>query len=239
MKSTREQMDMVNVYAELGSYRATAAVCGTTHRTVKQVLERRATNGGRGRSPRAHNTDGIRTLVAERVRATDGRISAKRLLPVAVAAGYQGSARNFRRAVAAAKATWRRERRVYRPWVPAPGEHLVMDWGTEGVWQLFCAVLPWSRYRFVRFATNQQRETTLARLAECLGLIGGVPNVVLADRMGCLKAGVVANVVVPHPDYVRFATHYGFRPDFCEARDPESKGVVEALVGYAKTDQGP
>jgi hypothetical protein len=31
---------------------------------------------------------------------------------------------------------------------------------------------------------------------------------VLADRMGCLKGGVVANVVVPTPDYVRFATHY-------------------------------
>src|SRR5207253_2648145 len=29
---------------------------------------------------------------------------------------------------------------------------------------------------------------------------------------------------------------YGFRPDFCEAADPESKGVVEALVGYAKSD---
>lgn len=236
MKSTREQMDMVNVYAELGSYRATAAVCGTTHRTVKQVMERRATNGGQERPVRRHNTDSVEVLIAERVRATDGRISAKRLLPVAVAAGYQGSARNFRRAVAKAKAIWRRERRVYRPWVPAPGEHLVMDWGTEGSWQIFCAVLPWSRYRFVRFATNQQRETTLALLAECLTLIGGVPNVVLADRMGCLKAGVVANVVVPHPDYVRFATHYGFRPDFCEARDPESKGVVEALVGYAKTD---
>jgi hypothetical protein len=51
-----------------------------------------------------------------------------------------------------------------------------------------------------------------------------------------LKAGVVANVVVPHPDYVRFATHYGFTPDFCEARDPESKGVVEALVGYVQRD---
>jgi hypothetical protein len=35
---------------------------------------------------------------------------------------------------------------------------------------------------------------------------------------------------------VRLATHYGFRPDFCEAADPESKGVVEALVGYAKAD---
>jgi hypothetical protein len=60
--------------------------------------------------------------------------------------------------------------------------------------------------------------------------------VVLTDRMGCLKAGVVANVVVPHPDYVRFATHYGFQPDFCEAADPESKGVVEALLGYAQRD---
>jgi hypothetical protein len=37
----------------------------------------------------------------------------------------------------------------------------------------------------------------------------------------------VANVVVPTPEYVRFATHYGFRPDFCEAADPESKGMVE------------
>jgi hypothetical protein len=230
-------MEIVNVYEELGSYRATAELCGTSPKTVRRVIERRrATSTGQARAPRARNTDGVAALVAERVCATDGRISAKRLLPVAVAAGYQGSARSFRRVVAIAKATWRRERRVYRPWVPAPGEHLVMDWGTEGTWQLFCAVLPWSRYRFVRFATNQQRATTLALIAECLALIGGVPNVVLADRMGCLKAGVVANVVVPHPDYVRFATHYGFRPDFCEARDPESKGVVEALVGYAKTD---
>src|SRR5258708_36447014 len=54
--------------------------------------------------------------------------------------------------------------------------------------------------------------------------------------MGCLKGGVVANVVVPTAGYVRFATHYGFRPDFCEAQDPESKGAVEALVRYAKSD---
>jgi len=60
--------------------------------------------------------------------------------------------------------------------------------------------------------------------------------VVLADRMGCLKGGVVANKVVPTAQYVRFAAHHGFRPDFCEAADPESKGIVENLVGYAKSD---
>jgi hypothetical protein len=54
--------------------------------------------------------------------------------------------------------------------------------------------------------------------------------------MGCLKGGVVANRVVPTADYVRFASFYGFRPDWCEAADPQSKGVVENLVGYAKRD---
>jgi hypothetical protein len=73
-------------------------------------------------------------------------------------------------------------------------------------------------------------------LAECFEVLGGVPRIVLADRMGCLKAGVVANLVVPTADYVRFATHYGFRPDFCHANDPESKGIVENLVGYSKRD---
>jgi hypothetical protein len=56
---------------------------------------------------------------------------------------------------------------------------------------------------------------------------------VLADRMGCVKGGVVANVVIPTPDYVRFATLYGFRPDFCHAHDLESRGIVEHLLGYA------
>ena len=49
--------------------------------------------------------------------------------------------------------------------------------------------------------------------------------------MGCLKGGTVAGLVIPTPAYVRFATHYGFRPDFCEGADPESKGLVENLVG--------
>jgi transposase len=97
-------------------------------------------------------------------------------------------------------------------------------------------VLAWSRFRFVRFAADEKAATTLTLLAECFEVLGGTPATVLADRMGCLKAGVVANVVVPIPDYVRFATHYGFRPDFCEAADPESKGMVEHLVGYAKRD---
>jgi transposase len=179
----------------------------------------------------------VAELVAARVVKTQGRISAKRLLPVARAAGYVGSPRNFRRLVAEAKQEWRGDHhRGRRPGVWLPGETLIIDWGMLAAVHVFCAVLAWSRYRFIRFADNERASTTFELLAECFEVLGGVPQVVLADRMGCLKAGVVANVVVPTPDYVRFATHYGFRPDFCNGADPQSKGMVENLVGYAKKD---
>ena len=41
VKSSREWMDIVNAYAAVGTYRGAAALCGTTHKTVKRVLERR------------------------------------------------------------------------------------------------------------------------------------------------------------------------------------------------------
>jgi transposase len=228
-------LDILTTYDDRGSYRAAAAVCGTTHKTVRRVVERRS-RPPRERPPRRRLTDPHRERIAARVRQSDGRISAKRLLPVLRAEGYAGSARSLRRAVATAKAEHRRDRRVYRPWQPAPGEHLVIDWGEEGPWHVFCAVLAWSRVRFVRFAEREDQPTTPRLLAECFETLGGVPAIVLADRMGCLKGGVVANVVVPSPGYVAFAAHYGFAPDFCEAGDPESKGLVEHLVGYAKAD---
>jgi Integrase core domain len=230
-------MDIISAYREVGTYRGAAVVSGTTHKTVKRVIARQEAGAGTPpRVPRGHNYDAVAELVAGRVKASSGRISAKRLLPAARAAGYAGSARNFRRLVAQQKQAWRGEHhRGRRPAVWSPGEHLVIDWGSEGGLHVFCAVLAWSRFRFVRFAADERAETTLAMLAECFEVPGGVPGKVLADRMGCLKGGVVANVVVPTAEYVRFAGHYGFRPDFCEAPDPESKGIVENLVGYAKT----
>ena len=231
-------MDIISAYREVGSYRGAAALSGTTAKTVKRVIVRHESGGAPpARQAREHNYDAVVELVAERVERSKGRISAKRLLPAARAAGYGGSARNFRRLVAAQKTLWRRDNhRGRRPAVWSPGEHLVIDWGVLGGLHVFCAVLAWCRVRFVRFADNERADTTLALLAECFEHLGGVPGVVLADRMGCLKGGVVANKVVPTGQYVRFAAHHGFRPDFCEASDPESKGIVENLVGYAKTD---
>jgi transposase len=231
-------MDIISAYREVGSYRGAAAICGTTPKTVKRVIARHEGGGARpARRERARNYEAVTELVEARVARSGGRISAKRLLPAARTAGYVGSDRNFRRLVADAKSAWRRERhRPRRPAVWSPGEYLVIDWGVEAGLHVFCAVLAWSRWRFVAFAADEKQATTLGMLAECFAALGGVPKVVLADRMGCLKGGVVANKVVPTSEYVRFAAHYGFRPDWCEAADPQSKGIVENLVGYAKSD---
>ena len=106
------------------------------------------------RAPVAKNTDIARTVVTDKVRETKGRMSAKRLLPVARAAGYTGSPRNFRRLVAEVKKVFRagQGRHQRRPAVWSPGETVVIDWGTlPGTGRhVFCAVLAWLRFRFVR-----------------------------------------------------------------------------------------
>ena len=40
LKSAKDRMDIISAYRELGSYRAAAEVCGTTHKTVKRVVDR-------------------------------------------------------------------------------------------------------------------------------------------------------------------------------------------------------
>jgi putative NIF3 family GTP cyclohydrolase 1 type 2 len=119
-------MDINAAYREVGTYRGAADICGTTAKTVKRVvLAAEATAAGI--DPVHHNYDAVRDLVVERVAKTKGRISAKR--PLARAAGYGGSARNFRRLVADAKAAWRaNHHRGRRPGVWAPGDMLVIDW---------------------------------------------------------------------------------------------------------------
>src|SRR5579859_1307817 len=145
LKSARDRMDIVSAYREAGTFRGAAAISGTTPKTVRRVIARHEAGGGTPvRVPRGHNYDAVAALVAGRVARTSARISAKRLLPAARAAGYAGSPRNFRRLVAAAKAGWREDHhRGRRPAVWSPGEYLVIDWGSAGGLHVFCAVLAW------------------------------------------------------------------------------------------------
>lgn len=108
LKSARERMDIISAYRDVGTYRGAAAISGTTPKTVKRVIARHESGGvAPARARREHNYDAVGELVTERIAKSKGRITAKRLLPAARAAGYAGSPRNFRRLVADRKALWR------------------------------------------------------------------------------------------------------------------------------------
>src|SRR6202161_102808 len=138
-------MSMISAYREVAAYRGAAAMCDCDPKTIKRALERlEAGDVPAQRSARARNYDVVVDVVRVRVAKTAGRISAKRLLPEARAAGYVGSARNFRRLAAQAKSDWRREHhRGRRPAVWTPGEVLVIDWGSEGPPPVVCAAVAW------------------------------------------------------------------------------------------------
>jgi hypothetical protein len=79
---------------------------------VRRVLERRAAGQRPGRrwAQQLGLADGFTDLIFGKVKSTDGRITAKRLLPLVRAAGYAGSARTLRWAVAEQKVWWRQRR---------------------------------------------------------------------------------------------------------------------------------
>ena len=183
-------MNIIAAYQMVGTYRGAAEICGVTHKTVRRVIERAQAGepaAAAPPAPRPRNFDEVTDLVYLRVDKSHGKISAKRLLPFARAAGYQGSARNFRRLVAEQKRRWRRNHhRGRRPAVWTPGEYLVIDWTPldHGL-RLFCAVLAWSRWRYVAFATDERATTTMGMVADALAAIGGC-------RARCWPTGWVA-----------------------------------------------
>ncbi len=89
MKSARDRMTIIAIYENVGTYRPTAAICGTTPKTVKRVIDRAGAGDTlRRRKERRRNYEDVADLVAERVQRSKGWISAKRLLPAARTAGY-------------------------------------------------------------------------------------------------------------------------------------------------------
>jgi hypothetical protein len=81
LKSARARMNIISASRQVGSYRDAAELCGTTHKTVKRVIERAEASGPPPREPRPRNVDAFTELVAIRVEKSKGKMSAKRTLP--------------------------------------------------------------------------------------------------------------------------------------------------------------
>lgn len=176
-------MEILEAFDLTGSYRSAAELAGCDHHTVRRYVQLRGTGEDPTRTqPRAKLIDAFLPKVEELVQRSGGRVGADAVHRKLSAMGFAGTERTTRRAVAAAKASYRAgHRRVFRPWIPEPGLWLQWDWGSGPVvgkraTQLWCAWLAWSRFRVVIPVWDKTVPTIVACLDSTLRRLGGAPT---------------------------------------------------------------
>jgi transposase len=246
MKSDEEVMEILEAFDLTKSYRDAAELVGCSPNTVAQYVEAREEGRFTSRPVRREQIiDDYLDKLEEWVEASNGKVRADVAHDKLRALGYQGSERTTRRAVAAAKKTYRAgRRRLYRPWVPEPGMWFQFDWcdgpAVSGMktW-LFCAWLAWSRFRVVLAVSDKTIPTLISCIDQCLRRFGGVPTYALSDNERTVTTDIVCRIPVRHPELVKVGRHYGLTVASCVVADPESKGGSEATVRVAEADLVP
>jgi transposase len=125
-----------------------------------------------------------------------------------------------------------------------PGTQAQMDYGVydldftrEGRRRvyLFSYLLGYSRRQYVRFVESMDLNTTLREHVHAFHHLGGVARVCLYDNFKAVVLRHDADGAFYNPKFLAFATHYGFRPQACRVRRPQTKGKVERKFFYAET----
>lgn len=231
------------------SQRAIARQVGCSRELVKRALalddphQRRATKPGSSKlDPYKARIDAI---IARYPNLSAVRVHEKIAVAHNGQAGYSGSVVLVRRYLRTIRPV---RGRVYQDIVYEPGEALQIDWGDCGTIKIgstsrrisvFVGVLCYSRMCFIEFMLSQRKCEFYRALVHALEFFGGSPRKVIFDN---LKAAVLSGSgrsAVFHPEFLAACGHYYLEPVACEARDPESKGMVENSVGYVKLETRP
>jgi transposase len=97
------------------------------------------------------------------------------------------------------------------------------------------AALGYSRAGAGALVFSRQASDVLWGMARCLWTLGGIPQLLVWDREGCLHAGGGR----PTDSFAAFCGQLRTGWLFCEPADPQAKGVVERLQGYMETNFEP
>ena len=95
--------------------------------------------------------------------------------------------------------------------------------------------LPYSRAGAGALVFSKEAPDLLYGIGACLAKLGALPEVLVWDREGALHAGEGR----PTEPFAAFCGQLGLGWRILEARDPQSKGVVERLQGYLETSFEP
>jgi transposase len=97
-----------------------------------------------------------------------------------------------------------------------------------------CA-LGWSRAAASTLVFSKQGHDLRFGISRCLTFLGALPKTIVWDREGALHAGGGR----PTEEFAAFCGSLPVGWHFCEARDPEAKGVIERHQGFMETNFEP
>ena len=100
---------------------------------------------------------------------------------------------------------------------------------------LFSYLLGYSRRQYLRWVESMDLVTTLREHVHAFHHLGGVARVCLYDNFKAVVLHHDADGPLYNPKFLAFATHYGFRPQACRVRRPQTKGKVERKFFYVET----
>jgi transposase len=119
---------------------------------------------------------------------------------------------------------------VWQPREPVPVGH-----GQTRPGWVVIACLGFSRAGAGVLVFSKQTEDLLAGITGCLTRLGALPNELLWDR----QAGIHGHAGRPTDEFAAFCGQLKVGWRFCEPADPQAKGAVERLQGYAETNFEP
>jgi transposase len=133
------------------------------------------------------------------------------------------------------------QRTVYRPGeicqfdVWEPREEIPVGHGqTRRAW-VVVACLGYSRAGAGVLVFSKETEDLLAGIAGCITRLGALPRALVWDR----QAGIHGHGGRPSEAFAAFCGQLKVDWCFCEPADPQAKGAVERLQGYAETNFEP
>ena len=133
------------------------------------------------------------------------------------------------------------QRTVYRPGeicqfdVWQPREDVPVGHGQMRRCWVVIACLGYSRAGAGVLVFSKETEDLLAGVAGCLERLGGLPRTLVWDR----QAGIHGHGGRPTEAFAAFCGQLRVDWHFCEPADPQAKGAVERLQGYAETNFEP
>jgi len=126
-----------------------------------------------------------------------------------------------------------------------PGQQAQMDFGVYDIdftregrrrVYLFSYLLGYSRRQYLRWVEAMDLVTTLREHVQAFHHLGGVARVCLYDNFKAVVLCHDADGPLYNPKFLAFATHYGFKPQACRVRRPQTKGKVERKFFYVESN---